>query len=152
MRFRREVSERFERATLPGTSPELAKELLTFVFVGAGPTGVELAAELHDTVVEDIARVYPRTLLEHVSIEIVDLQDFILSTYDRRIAEYATEHFKRQNIKLRLGFQVKKVEFGRLTLENKNTKEARRPAPGRSICRLAAGLSWLAGSTLSPER
>lgn len=41
VRFRREVSERFERATLPGTSPELAKELLTFVFVGAGPTGAQ---------------------------------------------------------------------------------------------------------------
>lgn len=66
---------------------------------------------------------YPRRLLQYVSIEIVDLQDFILSTYDRRIAEYATEHFKRQKIKLHLGYQVKKVEFGKLTLENKNTKE-----------------------------
>jgi hypothetical protein len=37
-----------------------------------------------------------------VSIEIVDLQDFVLSTYDRRIAEYATAQFRRQNIKLHL--------------------------------------------------
>jgi NADH:ubiquinone reductase (non-electrogenic) len=102
VRFRREASERFERASLPGITPERARELLTFVFVGAGPTGVELAAELHDMVQQDVARLYPASLLQHVSIEIVDLQDFVLSTYDRRIAEYATAQFRRQNIKLHL--------------------------------------------------
>ena len=102
IRFRREASERFERASLPDITPERARELLTFVFVGAGPTGVELAAELHDLVQNDIARLYPASLLQHVSIEIVDLQDFVLSSYDRRIAEYATAQFKRQNIKLHL--------------------------------------------------
>lgn len=103
---------------------------------------MELAAELHDTVVEDIAKVYPRRLLQYVSIEIVDLQDFILSTYDRRIAEYATEHFKRQNIKLWLGYQVKKVEFGKLTLENKNTKE---------LLTIPFGLCvWCTGIKLNP--
>ena len=102
VRFRREASERFERASLPGISAERARELLTFVFVGAGPTGVELAAELHDMVKQDVARLYPASLLEHVRIEIVDLQDFVLSSYDRRIAEYATAQFRRQNIKLNL--------------------------------------------------
>lgn len=102
VRFRRESSERFERASLPGMTPERARELLSFVFVGAGPTGVELAAELHDMVIQDVARLYPASLLEHVSIEIVDLQDFVLSSYDRRIAEYATAQFRRQNIKLSL--------------------------------------------------
>ena len=102
IRFRREASERFERASLPDITPERARELLTFVFVGAGPTGVELAAELHDMVQQDVARLYPASLLKHVSIEIVDLQDFVLSTYDRRIAEYATAQFKRQNIVLHL--------------------------------------------------
>ena len=48
IRFRREASERFERATLPGTSDAKMRELLTFVFVGAGPTGVELAAEARE--------------------------------------------------------------------------------------------------------
>jgi NADH:ubiquinone reductase (non-electrogenic) len=102
VRFRREASERFERASLPGMTAERARELLTFVFVGAGPTGVELAAELNDLVRQDVTRLYPASLLEHVSIEIVDLQDFVLSSYDRRIAEYATAQFKRQNIKLNL--------------------------------------------------
>ena len=82
---------------------------------------MELAAELHDTVKEDIGKVFPKRLQELVSIEIVDLQDHILSTYDRRISEYATEFFRRQQIKLRLGFVVKQVENGKLTLEEKRT-------------------------------
>ena len=49
-RFRREVSERFERATLPDVPEERIREILTFVVIGAGPTGVELAAELYDMV------------------------------------------------------------------------------------------------------
>jgi NADH:ubiquinone reductase (non-electrogenic) len=142
VRFRREASERFERASLPDITPERARELLTFVFVGAGPTGVELAAELHDMVQQDIARLYPASLLEHVSIEIVDLQDFVLSTYDRRIAEYATAQFKRQNIKLHLGVQVKAVEANTLVLADKKTGETRRIDFG--IC------VWCTGIKMNP--
>ena len=39
-RFRREVNERFECATLPGVPRERIKKLLKFVVIGAGPTGL----------------------------------------------------------------------------------------------------------------
>lgn len=138
VRFRREALERFERASLPGTTPERARELLTFCFVGAGPTGVELAAELHDMVQQDVARLFPRTLLEYVSINMIDLQDFVLSSYDRRIAEYATEQFKRQKINLYLGVIVKAVEAGTLVLADKKTGEEKRIAFG--LCVWATGI------------
>jgi hypothetical protein len=35
------------------------KKLLTFVIVGGGPTGVEVAAELHDMIEEDLSKLYP---------------------------------------------------------------------------------------------
>jgi len=138
-RFRSESLERFERASLPGTSPERARELLSFCVVGAGPTGVELAAELHDLLEQDVARLFGSQLLELVSItstfretyvgtrtdtsSVIDLQDFILSSYDRSISEYATAFFKRQGIKLRLGQQVQEVRAGELVLVDKKTKE-----------------------------
>ena len=53
--------------------------------IGAGPTGVELAAELYDLVFEDVAKTFPRRLLEDVSINIIDLQEKILSSYDREM-------------------------------------------------------------------
>jgi hypothetical protein len=59
-RLRRHVSECFERAALPQTPPEEKERLLSFVVCGGGPTGVEVAAELHDMITEDLAKVRER--------------------------------------------------------------------------------------------
>jgi NADH dehydrogenase len=42
--LRRRILDNFETASLPTTSPEERKRLLTFVICGGGPTGVETAA------------------------------------------------------------------------------------------------------------
>ena len=39
-----QISDNFETASLPTTSPEDRKRLLSFVVCGGGPTGVETAA------------------------------------------------------------------------------------------------------------
>ncbi len=41
-------------ASLPTTTPEQRKHLLSFVVCGGGPTGVEFAAELSDMLNEDV--------------------------------------------------------------------------------------------------
>mmetsp|Transcript_8228 Transcript_8228/g.20796 ORF Transcript_8228/g.20796 Transcript_8228/m.20796 type:complete len:612 (+) Transcript_8228:214-2049(+) len=120
-KFRREVSERFERATLPDVPDSRIQQLLTFVVIGAGPTGVELAAELYDMVYQDISRMYPSRLMPFVSIKIVDLQEKILSAYDRRIAEYATDFFQRANIDCLLNKQVNEVKEGVVVITDKAT-------------------------------
>ena len=43
-----------ELASLPTTTPENRKNLLSFVVCGGGPTGVEFAAELADMMSEDV--------------------------------------------------------------------------------------------------
>ena len=53
-----QISECFERAALPQTTPEERRRLLSFIVVGGGPTGVEVAAELHDTVAQDLIKVH----------------------------------------------------------------------------------------------
>lgn len=58
-RLRLRISECFERAALPQTTPEERQKLLSFVIVGGGPTGVEVAAELHDLIADDLAKLYP---------------------------------------------------------------------------------------------
>ena len=68
--------------------------MLSFVVVGGGPTGVEVAAELHDMIDEDLRRLYPE-LMPDVRIRIVELQDHLLSTYDRAISDYTGKEFKR---------------------------------------------------------
>lgn len=106
--LRRHVSECFERAALPQTPPEEKDKLLSFVVCGGGPTGVEVAAELHDMVVEDLVKLYPG-LVDHVRVRIIELQDHLLSTYDRAISEYTGKQFKRAGIEAVLGARVLEV-------------------------------------------
>ncbi|CEG01132.1 Pyridine nucleotide-disulphide oxidoreductase,FAD/NAD(P)-binding domain [Ostreococcus tauri] len=141
-RFRREVNERFECATLPGVPRERIQQLLKFVVIGAGPTGVELAAELYDYVYQDVAKTFPSRLLKDVSIEIIDLQEKILSTYDRRIAEYATEFFQRANIKCILGAAVKEVKDGAVVIADKDGSNQREVPFGIAV--------WCTGIKLNP--
>ena len=70
------------------------KRLLSFVVVGGGPTGVEVAAELQDMVESDLVKVYP-DLIKDVVVSVIELQDHVLSTYDRRISEYTSQIFTR---------------------------------------------------------
>ena len=136
---RREVNERFERATLPDVPEERLKELLSFVVIGAGPS-VELAAELYDMVYEDVSRMYPSRLLPFVSIKIIDLREKILSAYDRRIAEYATDFFQRANIECLLNKQVK-VKEESVVMTDKNTGET------EEVPQVAV---WCSGIKLNP--
>ena len=64
------------------------------MIVGGGPTGVEVAAELYDMISEDLKKVYPK-LMQYVSIKLVELQDHVLSTYDRAISAYTKTEFER---------------------------------------------------------
>ena len=45
-----------------GTPGEAWKQALTFVIVGAGPTGVEFTAELRDFIEDDVPKYYPHLL------------------------------------------------------------------------------------------
>jgi hypothetical protein len=49
-----------ELASLPTTTPEERKRLLSFVICGGGPTGVEFAAELRDMMAEDVLKYVSR--------------------------------------------------------------------------------------------
>ena len=77
-KIRRSVMDCFERATLPDLDEEEKKRTLHFVVVGGGPTGVEFAAELHDFVSEDLAKLYP-TIQDLVKITVVEHGEHILT-------------------------------------------------------------------------
>lgn len=73
--------------------------MLSFVIVGGGPTGVEVAAEMYDMITQDMARLYPQ-LTDYVKIRVIELMDHVLSTYDRKIGDYTGRLFQRNGIEL----------------------------------------------------
>ena len=57
---------------------------------------MEVAAELHDMVVDDLRKIYPE-LMPFVRIRVIELQDHVLSTYDREISKYTAQEFSRHS-------------------------------------------------------
>jgi NADH dehydrogenase FAD-containing subunit len=106
--IREKIIENFERACKPGRPVEEVKNLLHFVVVGGGPTGVEFAAEAHDFITEDLSKWFP-DLMEHVRLSLLEAQEGILTQFDAKLSNYALKIFRRQRINVRTNSLVKEV-------------------------------------------
>lgn len=116
-RIRMAIIEAFERAAIPDVTKQERERLLDFIVVGGGPTGVEVAAHLHDFVTGDLKRVYP-DLVPEVRIRLVEAIGQVLSAFDSSLSEYVARHFKRQRIEVRTHSQVARVEADHIEIED----------------------------------
>jgi NADH dehydrogenase FAD-containing subunit len=69
---------------------------LTFAVIGAGPTGIEFAAELSDFVEQDGPKYYPK-LLSYVRIKVIEASSMILAPFDKSLQEEAINQMQRQD-------------------------------------------------------
>jgi NADH:ubiquinone reductase (non-electrogenic) len=115
--IRQRVLGCLESAGLPGLPPDERARLLHFVICGGGPTGVEVAAELHDLLLGE-GRRYFRELVDEVRITLVEAGSEILSTFDVKLRTYAGDLFRRQRIDVRTQTPVVRVERDRLQLQS----------------------------------
>eukprot|EP01026_Neomeris_dumetosa_P041563 TRINITY_DN3446_c0_g1_i2.p1 TRINITY_DN3446_c0_g1~~TRINITY_DN3446_c0_g1_i2.p1 ORF type:complete len:611 (-),score=102.29 TRINITY_DN3446_c0_g1_i2:138-1970(-) len=122
-KLRLRISECFERAALPFATSEEKAKLLSFVIVGGGPTGVEVAAELHDMITQDLSKLYPQ-LIPFVRIRVIELMSHVLSMYDRKISDYTAQLFSRNGIDLVLNSKVSGVKEGSVTVVDKDQNES----------------------------
>ncbi|KAJ5131233.1 FAD-dependent pyridine nucleotide-disulfide oxidoreductase [Penicillium bovifimosum] len=110
-RVKRRVRECFELAVLPTTTPEMRKWLLNFSIVGAGPTGIELAASLRDFIHGDMMALYP-SLEELPRIILYDVAPQVLSMFDESLSRYAMETMKREGVEIKTSHHVKSLRWG----------------------------------------
>jgi NADH dehydrogenase FAD-containing subunit len=94
-RIRTSIVNCFERANLPSLSEEERRNNLTFCVIGAGPTGIEFAAELRDFVEQDGPKYYPN-LLKYVRIKVIEASATILAPFDKSLQEEAILQMERQ--------------------------------------------------------
>jgi NADH dehydrogenase FAD-containing subunit len=89
---------------------ELHRDLLTFVLVGAGPTGVEMAAALAGfvrmTLRSDFRRIDPAC----VRILLLDAAPKILGTFAPMLSEAARVHLEALGVEVRLGHAVEMID------------------------------------------
>ena len=109
---RRRVLESFERAA---SEPDAARRLalLTFVIVGGGPVGVELASSLRDLMDHTLRPMYPQfDLTRDVSIVLVDGSERLLSQMDGRLARIALRRLEEQRVRVVLRAFVAEAAAG----------------------------------------
>lgn len=119
-KIRTRVIECFERASLPDTTPEQRKQLLSFVVCGGGPTGVEFAAELHDFIEEDVKRKYKK-LADYTLLVLIEAGTGILNSFDSELSEYTMKLFNRHKIEVRTNSRITKVTEDYILLNDGST-------------------------------
>jgi NADH:ubiquinone reductase (non-electrogenic) len=140
-RIRNSVMDCFETATLAlksGASEVEIDRLLSFVIVGAGPTGVEVAAELRDFISEDMLKHYPQFKDREINVQIVEMGNRALSTYNEACSMYTAKRFKLDDIELLTQHQVKKVNKTSIEVMDLTKKEAKTLPYG--MCVWASGV------------
>lgn len=106
--IRARVLSAFEEAERSG-DPETQRRLLTFVAVGGGPTGVELAGalvELSDAILRaDFRRVDPQL----VRVVLVEMMPSILAPFGEKLAGTARRQLTQMGVEVRTGANVERI-------------------------------------------
>jgi len=101
IRLRNEILDRLERASI-ATDHERKKQLLSFVVIGAGPTGVEVAGAIGEMKRYIIPREYPELEKEDLKILIVEGTDRVLRTMSEDASRHAYEYLGHLMVDVKL--------------------------------------------------
>lgn len=130
--------------------PERRKALLTFVLVGGGPTGVEMAGALadlaHVTMVKDFRHIDPTT----ARVVLIEAGPRILPTFAESLAERAHQQLVSMGVEIRTGAPVKLVDAEGVVIGDERLRSASvlwtagvKPSPAAA---------WLGAPTDRPGR
>jgi len=134
-RIRRSILIAFERAEVIQDQEE-QRRLLTFVIVGGGATGVEMAGAIADvarqTLAADFRRIDPRS----ARIVLIEAGPRLLPTFPENLSDYARDTLTRGGVEVKTDTLVTKCDARGVDLKNG---------------RINAGtIIWAAGVTASP--
>jgi len=120
IRCRNEVLDRLERAAMC-TDPVKRRSLLTFVVVGGGPAGVEIAGALGEMKRYIIKREYHNIAPDEVKVIIVEGTDALLRAMGPKSGQDALEGLRQLCVDVQLGKTMKSYENRRLTFSDGST-------------------------------
>jgi NADH:ubiquinone reductase (H+-translocating) len=140
--IRNRLIERYEEATLAReeasetNGEEIPESKLTFVVIGGGSTGVEIASELHSLAHKTLAPDYPNIDPNRVKIVLVDSNEEILKELDPALRRSARRHLEELKIEVINEARAQEVTADHVLLDN-----------GREI--EAENVVWTAGNRAS---
>lgn len=140
LEIRRRVFLAYEAAERE-TDPDAQRAWLTFVVVGAGATGVELAGALGEIGLHTLARDFRQIDSTQVQVLLVEGQDRVLSTFTPDLSAAAQRSLEQRHVTVRCNTKVVEVDAEGVAVE----------VPGGGRERIAARtVLWAAGVQASP--
>jgi NADH:ubiquinone reductase (H+-translocating) len=112
---RNKILQAFEQAEAE-EDPSKHPDLLTFVLVGGGPTGVEMAAAIAVLVRTTLRREFRRIDPTSARIMVIDRGKRILGTFAEEISEAAKKRLERLGVEVRLGVGVDDIDADGVTV------------------------------------
>jgi NADH dehydrogenase len=136
--IRHKILYAFEWAERAATEAE-AREWLTFVIVGAGATGLELAGALAEIANETLKHDFRRINPSEARIIIVEGGDRVLASYPPDLSAKAEELVKRLGVEIRKSVMVTGIDANGVTYKK-----------GEEVGRIAAKtVLWAGGVTMT---
>jgi NADH dehydrogenase len=110
--LKRHVLDIFETAAIE-TDIARRREALTFIIVGAGPVGVELASSLRDLMDHTLRKIYPSIdFFGDVAIHLIEGTDRVLPGMNPKLSAIAMSRLEQQRIRVLLNTLVSEIGPG----------------------------------------
>ncbi|MDR3605770.1 MAG: NAD(P)/FAD-dependent oxidoreductase [Oligoflexia bacterium] len=109
LEIRRRILSAFEYAENE-TNPAVQAALLTFVIVGGGPTGVELAGSIADisrtVLVKDFTHINPAS----ARIVLIEAGDRVLASFPQALSEHALRDLNKLGVEVKTSSRVNEID------------------------------------------
>ncbi len=99
-------------------------ESTNIIVVGAGPTGVETAGAIAETINTVVPHTYSEAVKQAHTVRLVDLSPTVLGPFTEKLRDYTREHLESLGVKLHLETSVKEVRADGVTLSDESTLSA----------------------------
>lgn len=121
--IRNHVLTCFERAMI-ATDPARRRALLTFVVVGGGPTGVEMAGALSELIRLVLARDTPALDVADVQVLLLEASPRLLPGMRARFSDVTIRTLRKKHVEVRCGASVRGYDGERVALADGSAVEA----------------------------
>ena len=133
--IRSEILRCFEKAEVSDDSAE-RERLMTFVVVGGGATGVEMAGAIAELARYTLAKDFRNIRTERANVLLIEAGPRLLTAFPEHLATYAEDRLRRLGVTVLLNSPVKHVSNSALTFADRTVA--------------AGAIIWAAGVAASP--
>ncbi|MDX1439864.1 MAG: NAD(P)/FAD-dependent oxidoreductase, partial [Rubricoccaceae bacterium] len=123
IRLRSHILRCFEKAN--ETTDEIEEGLLTFVIVGGGATGVEMAGALHELFDNVLSKDYPGIDVDRAHIVLVEMGDSLMNVYKEKLRTYTLDQLQKRGVEVLLEEAVTRVDASHVELKSGTAIAAR---------------------------